>query len=163
MTNEATPLQLQSSNQLAKPPVDYMAKLAAIVDHPAYNVAQMIPGVNIPANALAYASHMQQGEYDKAKWDSLGMVPGAGVLKGAKLLDSMKDWGNTVAALAKNYPGAMMRTAATLPNEGMDALRVMGRMTGRQVGNAMQVKNAIDASVPTAQAAYLSLPDANFQ
>lgn len=153
MPNEYIPLPLQMSNQLQSPPVDYAEMLAKFVDHPVYNVAQMIPGVNIPANALAYASHMQQGEYDKAKWDSAGMIPGVGMLKGAKLLDALKDWGTTATALAKNYPAGMARAAATLPSEGLDALQLMTRMTGRQVGNGMQVKNAIDVSVPLVQAA----------
>lgn len=153
MANEYTPLPLKMSNQLQNPPVDYAGMLAKFVDHPAYNVAQMIPGVNIPANVLAYASHMQQGEYDKAKWDSAGIIPGVGMMKGVKILDALKDWGKTTVALANNYPGGMARAAATLPSEGLDALQLMARMTGRQVGNGMQVKNGIDAFVPLVQAA----------
>lgn len=153
MTNEYTPLPLQMSNQLQNPPTDYAGLLAKFVDHPAYNVAQIVPGVNIPASALAYASHMQRGEFDKAKWDSAGMIPGVGMLKGVKLLDALKDWGTTATALAKNYPGSMARAAATLPSEGLDALQLMARMTGRQVGNGIQVKNMSDAAVSLVQAA----------
>ena len=157
MADKDKPLQLRMSNELSRlpnaPPFDPMAQLATLVDHPAYNVAQMIPGVNIPANALAYVSHVQRGQTGDAVWDSLGMIPGVGMLKGAKALDSMKDWGQTVASLAKNYPNAMSNVARQMPDDMVNSLRLMARMTGRQVGNVSQVKQGIDAGTSTASAA----------
>ena len=150
-----SPLQLQSTNSLGsyKPPIDYMGALAKLVDHPAYNAAQMIPGLNIPANALAYVSHADRGMTGDAVWDSLGMVPGVGMLRGAKPLAAMADWGKTVSTLAQNYPRAMGRAASGVSQDAANSLLMMARMTGRQAGNAAQVKQSIDTIVPAVQAA----------
>ena len=158
-TESTAPLQLQMTTQLNKPPVDYMGMLGAVVDHPLYNAAQMIPFANIPLNALAYGSHMDRGMYDDAKWDSAGMLPGVGLIKGAKTLNALREWGPTVLGLAKNYPGAMMRTAVSAPGDMVNALQMMGRMTARQVGNVAQVKQGIDATTPVAQAAERIIND----
>ena len=50
----------------------------AVVDHPAYNVAQLAPGPhNIPMGLTAYASNMMRGNYDDAKFAAVGSIPGA--------------------------------------------------------------------------------------
>lgn len=129
---------------------------ASLVDHPVYTAAQITPGLNIPANALAYASHMQRGQTNEAMWDSAGLIPGLrgiGMAEKAvpRLLEMGKDWGTTAYNLAKNYPAAMMRADP----------RTAIRMTGRQVGNGMQLKQAADVVVSPANAAvnYLNQPD----
>ncbi len=50
----------------------------SMVDHPLFSVAQVVPGLNIPANALAYGSHMARDMTGDAVVDSLSMIPGAG-------------------------------------------------------------------------------------
>ena len=130
--------------------------LAAVVDHPLYNAAQIAPGLNIPANALAYASHMQRGNTEQAMWDSAGLIPGVrGIGMAEKVMPRLaemgKDWGSTVYNLAKNYPAAMVRSDP----------RTAVRMTGRQVGNGMQIKQGAEAISSPANATvnYLNQPD----
>jgi hypothetical protein len=55
--------------------------LADVVDHPAYQAAQMIPLANIPLNAVAYGSHMSRGMHNQAMLDAVGVVPGAGMAR----------------------------------------------------------------------------------
>ena len=130
--------------------------LAALVDHPVYNTAQIAPGFNIPANALAYVSHMQRGDTEQAMWDSAGLIPGVrgiGMAEKAipRLAEMGKDWGSTVYNLAKNYPSAIVRSDP----------RTAVRMTGRQVGNGMQIKQGAEAMISPANATvnYLNQPD----
>lgn len=53
------------------------AAVDTAVDHPIYNAAQMIPVVNMPLAATAYASHVARGNTGEAMLDAVNMIPAA--------------------------------------------------------------------------------------
>ena len=145
-----TPLYIDRA-QVEQAPEQAWQSVHGVVDHPLYNVAQMAPGLNIPANALAYASHMKRGMQGEAMWDSAGVIPGVkgvGVAERAlpRLVEAGADWANTAYNLAKNYPTGLRRAVS------VGDPRAAVRMTGRQVGNFMQGKQAADGVISPVQA-----------
>jgi len=125
-----------------------------VVDHPAFNVAQVVPGLNIPTNALAYASHVARGDTQAAMLDSLAMIPG---VKGINMasngvpaaINAIRTWPDIAFGLAKNYPSAVAKQLSgvdSIPSL-LESLQMISRMTGRQVGVGMQAKQLGDIAV----------------
>ena len=56
-----------------------MQGLHKVVDSPLYNVAQSVPGLNIPLSAVAYGSHVSRGLTASASLDAVSAIPGAGL------------------------------------------------------------------------------------
>lgn len=105
-----------------------------LVDSPLYKAASLIPGPNVPMNALAYGSHVDRGQTGEAVLDSAAMVPGVGLV------------GPAAGGLK-----AAMNVMKSNPFRLGDP-RIAARMVGRKVGVGMQGEQVADAGISNAQA-----------
>jgi len=152
-------IAVENSN-IAASVLNQLPSWHTVVDHPLFNVAQVIPGLNIPTNAVAYASHMARGNTQGAMLDSLAMIPG---VKGVGVvgtgvpvaIDAMRTWPGIAFGLSKNYPNAVAKSLNGIDSMPslLESLRMLTRMTGRQIGVGMQAKQLGDIAVDSTKSA----------
>lgn len=85
------------------PPPPKPATWHDMVDDPAYKVASLLPGPNIPMSALAYTSHMMRDQPLNAVGDAVGIIPGLG-WAGAKVAHKALK----ASPVKIGYPGSLM-------------------------------------------------------
>lgn len=84
MSTELPPAPVYSGRPARQPytpeqNASVMQGLHKAVDSPWYNVAQAVPGLNIPLSAVAYGSHLSRGLRGAAALDAVSAIPGAGL------------------------------------------------------------------------------------